>query len=152
MKRKAKRAKKTRAVVPYKRTASRVRQEVFIKEYIKQYGNKAEASRVTGIPYDTVMKWLKNPKFIERMQMAEEQLYDHLHAAAFNRAGVASDALAMFFLRKMKPELFDDKIRQMKHAKDNELTDPDAAQPITINFVTGEPPERIKKEREEQGS
>lgn len=144
MKRKAtKKRPKCRALIPYKRTSNRVRQEAFIAEYVVQYGNKAEAARRLGIPYSTVMKWLKDEKFMERLQMAEEQLFDELQASAFNRAGTSSDVLAIFMLKKMKPELYDDKVRQMKYAKEQGVQDQDRTT-VVVELVRGEEPERLK--------
>lgn len=146
------RLKKTTAVIPYKRTASRVRQEAFIAEFLRQLGNKAAAARKLKIPYDTVMNWMRKPKFVERLKMAEDQLYEELQASAYLRAGTSSDVLAIFMLKKMKPELYDDKCRQMKFAKENELIDPERTATIRVSLVSEELPADMKPPSEDDGT
>jgi len=125
------------------------RQDAFLVEYVASGHNRARAARKLKIPYNTVRKWFEqDEEFQRRVAEVNDEWHDLLRASLFKRAVEKSDNAAFFFLKAYDPEMYDDNVRRLKYLKDNQIADPDSRQPVTINLVRGDEPERLKKKEE----
>ena len=90
------------------------RQEKFIIEYFNAGGVKIRAARAAEVPYQTVMNWFKDERFVTRITEIEGEWYEELRKEGLARAKSKSDVLLMFFLKARYPEIYDDNYRNKR--------------------------------------
>lgn len=116
----------------------------YIAMYLEKKGIRTYAARELGIPYPTVRKWFKDPKFLEQLAEVQDEFNDLVIQGLRNRAETKSDTAAFGYLKAMDPEKWDDNIRKAKWLKEHGMTDPDAQVPQQVILIREPEPERIK--------
>lgn len=86
---------------------------VFVEEYVKNYGHRRKAAEAAGINYDDMAPFFKDESFLAVLKEAQERWHEELRNVAIERAKQKSDILLIFMLKALKPELYDDDVRKI---------------------------------------
>lgn len=116
------------------RTINTEKQDEFIVKYFECNGIKSRAAKKVGIDPTTVTRWFKDEEFLERLESMREEFHGVLYTQLYARACKKSDTAAIFLLKSMNPEMYDDAIRKLKYMKEEGISD-EPPKPQVIKYV-----------------
>jgi hypothetical protein len=105
-----------------------------------------------GVSRRTVYDWReKDAKFAEAFEEAYKQIEEDLFEQVLGYAHAENLMAAIFSLKALNREKYDDQIAKLKWLKSNEMEDPDAPKPTQVYFVREPAPHEQDAEDAEGG-
>ncbi len=121
-------------------------QEEFLNAFIERRGNISRACQASGVARSTVYVWRdQDPKFAEKFDDTLKQIEEDLFEQVMGYAYAENLMAAIFALKAINREKYDDQVAKLKWLKCNEMEDPDAPKPTNGVFVREPGPHEVEQ-------
>ena len=113
------------------RTTNKELQAKYLEAYFESGCVQRRACKKVGVSERTASTWHKSEEFLEKKEAWIQFLEESILEALLQRAVEKDNTAAIFLLKSIKPELYDDQIRKLKYMADNDIQE---SKP-EVNFV-----------------